>query len=106
MLSVINPADQKVLFSRIVETDLSVRETESMAAELNAGVGRISKKPKSEKKAPSDDEIELRDIEQQFIAALGTKVQIKGNLKKGAIEISYFSKDDLNSLYERIKGTP
>ncbi len=106
LLSVINPADQKVLFSRIVETDLSVRETESMAAELNAGVGRISKKTKSEKKAPSDDEIELRDIEQQFIAALGTKVQIKGNLKKGAIEISYFSKDDLNSLYERIKGTP
>ena len=105
LLSVVNPADQKVLFSRIIETDLSVRETEAMAADFNAGIGRISKKTKNAKKERTDEEIELKDIEQQFIDLLGTKVQIKGGLKKGVIEISYFSKDDLDSFYEKIKGS-
>lgn len=31
---------------------------------------------------------------------LGTKVQIKGNENKGSIVIDYYSKDDLNSIYE------
>lgn len=105
LLSVVNPADQKVLFSRIIETDLSVRETEAMAADFNAGIGRISKKTKNAKKERTDEEIELKDIEQQFIDLLGTKVQIKGGLKKGVIEISYFSKDDLDSFYKKIKGS-
>lgn len=103
LLSVVNPADQQVLFGRIIESDLSVRETESMAANLNSGVGRITKKQKKENRSASDEDFELRDIEQQFINSLGTKVQIKGNLKKGVIEISYFSKDDLDSLYQKIK---
>jgi len=103
LLSVVNPADQQVLFGRIIESDLSVRETEYMAANLNSGVGRITKKQKKENVPASDEDFELRDIEQQFINSLGTKVQIKGNLKKGVIEISYFSKDDLDSLYQKIK---
>lgn len=103
LLSVVNPADQQVLFGRIIESDLSVRETEYMAANLNSGVGRITKKQKKENVPTSDEDFELRDIEQQFINSLGTKVQIKGNLKKGVIEISYFSKDDLDSLYQKIK---
>lgn len=103
LLSVVNPADRQVLFGRIIESDLSVRETEYMAANLNSGVGRIIKKQKKENVPASDEDFELRDIEQQFINSLGTKVQIKGNLKKGVIEISYFSKDDLDSLYQKIK---
>ncbi len=103
LLSVVNPADRQVLFGRIIESDLSVRETEYMAANLNSGVGRITKKQKKENVPASDEDFELRDIEQQFINSLGTKVQIKGNLKKGVIEISYFSKDDLDSLYQKIK---
>ncbi len=103
LLSVVNPADRQVLFGRIIESDLSVRETEYMAANLNSGVGRIIKKQKKETVPASDEDFELRDIEQQFINSLGTKVQIKGNLKKGVIEISYFSKDDLDSLYQKIK---
>ncbi len=102
LLSVVNPADQQVLFGRIIESNLSVRETEAMAADLNAGLGRIAKKEKKVKNE-SEQNYELRDIEQQFINSLGTKVQIKGNLKKGVVEISYFSKDDLDSLYQKIK---
>ena len=44
--------------------------------------------------------IEIRNLEQKFIDALGTKVSVKGNLDKGTIEISYFSRDDLDRIYE------
>ena len=104
LLSIVNPADQKILFSRILESELSVREAESMAADLNSGIGRITKKQKKETQSLSTDDFELRDIEQQFINSLGTKVQIKGNLKKGVVEISYFSKDDLDMLYKKINS--
>lgn len=104
LLSVVNPADQKILFSRILESELSVREAESMAADLNSGIGRIAKKQKKEQSSFSTDDFELRDIEQQFINSLGTKVQIKGNLKKGVVEISYFSKDDLDMLYQKLNS--
>ncbi|MGI5066813.1 ParB/RepB/Spo0J family partition protein [Treponema putidum] len=104
LLSIVNPADQKILFSRILESELSVREAESMAADLNSGIGRITKKQKKETASLSTDDFELRNIEQQFINSLGTKVQIKGNLKKGVVEISYFSKDDLDMLYKKINS--
>ena len=104
LLFIVNLADQKILFSRILESELSVREAESMAADLNSGIGRIAKKQKKETSSLSTDDFELRDIEQQFINSLGTKVQIKGSLKKGVVEISYFSKDDLDMLYKKINS--
>lgn len=103
LLSVVNPADQKVLFDRIISEGLSVRQSEKMASGFNAGVGRINTAAKNVKPSVvSEDDFELRDIEQKFINSLGTKVQIKGGLKKGVIEISYFSKDDLTYLYNQI----
>ena len=43
---------------------------------------------------------ELDEIKQKLIDLLGTKVEIRGSLKQGKIEISYFSADDLERLYE------
>jgi ParB family chromosome partitioning protein len=38
-------------------------------------------------------------MEERFIEKLGTKVAIHGTLKKGRIEIDYYSMDDLDRLY-------
>ena len=46
ILSIMNPADQRILFGRIVGNGLSVREAERMAAELNGG-SRAAKKAAS-----------------------------------------------------------
>ena len=37
-----------------------------------------------------------------MIDRLGTKVQLKGNFKKGSIVIDYFTSDDLNKIYSII----
>ncbi len=101
LLSVVNPADQRILFARIVGTQMSVRDAEAQAAELNAGkkATAVAKKEKASAKNPN-----LADIEQKMIEQLGTKVQIKGSLDRGSISIEYFSADDLDSLYNKILG--
>ncbi|HOT61716.1 MAG TPA: ParB/RepB/Spo0J family partition protein [Treponemataceae bacterium] len=104
ILAVLNPADQRILFGRIVGNGLSVRDAERMAAELNAGSRASSPAPAAKAKTEKDamKDIEVRNMEQRFIDALGTKVTVKGSLEKGTIEIAYFSRDDLDRIYELI----
>ena len=95
ILSVVNPADRDVLFSKITKTGLSVREAEELAEKLNSGGRPAQAKTSQRTKAP-----ELRDIEERLIGTLGTKVQLKGSLNGGRIEISYYSKTDLERLFD------
>ena len=98
LLSVTNPADQRILFARILGQDLSVRETERQAAELNGG-GKAAVKAKPKKAAEKKDP-DISSLEERFIEALGTKVQLKGSLDKGYLQIDYFSRDDLDRIFE------
>lgn len=103
ILSVLNPADQRILFGRIVGNALSVRDAERIAAELNGGSRAGSDTAKKRGKETANDarkNVEVQNIEQKFIDALGTKVSIKGNLERGTIEIAYFSRDDLDRVFE------
>lgn len=96
LLSVLNSQEQDVLFARIVEAELSVREAEQMAASLN-GKGFVTKK--KERARVEEQNPELAYLEEQFREKLGTKVALKGSLEKGSIEISYFSQEDLDHLF-------
>jgi ParB family chromosome partitioning protein len=102
----LNPADQRVLFGRIVGDGISVREAERMAADLNGG-SRASGPAAAASaggKAAKDRPPELMVMEQRFIDALGTKVAISGGLKSGSIKIDYYSMDDLDRLYSILAG--
>lgn len=102
LLSVESQTDQRVLFGRIVGQGLSVRQAEAQANELNSGVKPESKKP-APSAAPARDP-NFVALEQQFIDALGTKVILKGDMKRGSMEIDYFSREDLDRLYTIITG--
>ena len=98
ILSVLNPSDMRILFHRILSKGLSVREAEAMASNLNKGArGSASSE---EERFPKQRPIELQEMEQRLLNVLGTKVQIRGNGKRGTIEISYFSTEDLERLIE------
>ncbi|MBR4825077.1 MAG: ParB/RepB/Spo0J family partition protein [Spirochaetaceae bacterium] len=97
LLSVANPSDQRILFARITGSNMSVREAEQYASELNGEKAQNAKKAKPAEK-PKDPDIAF--VEQQFLIALGTKVSLKGSLEKGTIQIDYFSRKDLDRLYE------
>ncbi len=97
ILSVLNPSDMRILFSRITSNGLSVRESEQQAMGLNNGVRKATSPPV---KQVSNPDPEIRRIEQKFLDVLGTKVTVKGGLRKGRIEIDYYSLDDLERIYD------
>lgn len=100
LLSVTNPADQEVLYSRIVEKSLSVRDAEAMATEMNRGHRGTESSLKTTKPSTPDRNPEFARLEEELIRALGTKVSLRGTMDKGKMEVSWYNRDDLNRLYE------
>lgn len=104
LLAVANPADRDLLFDTIVSEAISVREAEIAADKLNKG-GRGSKSSAKSSPKEKKSDPEIQDVEQKLIEALGTKVKLKGTLSKGRIEISYFTKDDLDRLFDLLSNS-
>lgn len=100
LLSVENIADQRILFGKIVGDGMSVRQAEQEAQALNNGGRAATKKDTKKKNVKRDPDVV--EIEQKFIEIFGTKVTLKGSIEKGSIEIDYFSKEDLDRLYNVI----
>ena len=97
LLSVTNSKSREKLYRDILKGDLSVRTAEKRAAILNAEkAGNKDKAATDDKKRPP----EIEAMTEKFIAKLGTKVVIEGDLNKGRIHIDYFSMEDLERLYE------
>ena len=96
LLSLDSEAAQIQLAARIAKQGLSVREVESLVAT------RQVKQPErtSEPKPPVDPNV--RAAAQELERTLGTRVKIRGDGQRGAIEISYFSAEDLNRIYDLI----
>ena len=101
LLSVVDPSRRDVLFARIVAEGISVREAEAGAQELNSP--RIGE-PRQASRAKEQKEPEIREVEERLIEALGTKVSVKGNGKKGRIEIEYYSLEDLERILDVLAG--
>lgn len=102
LLAVKDNADMRILFAKIVGNGMNVRDAEEMARNLNEGAGKSSKKQKETKNENKDPNI--TELEQKFIEKLGTKVQIKGTMERGSLEVQFFTKDDLNRIYYLICG--
>jgi ParB family chromosome partitioning protein len=65
---------------------------------LSAGQDVEKKKPS--KKTRQNEEI--RDLEERLIQSLGIKVEIRGDAKKGKIELNYYSTEELSALFKRL----
>jgi len=97
ILSLENEKEQLELARRIIDDNLSVRVLESVV------YGRKRKKRGRSlklKKMPPD----FADAETRLKQYLGTKVELKRGLKKGKIEIEFYSDSDLTRLLDLILG--
>ena len=94
LLAIESPAKQKEVALQIIQNGLTVRDVENIIKHLN--------KPKIEIVKP-EKSLELKDFEDKIKRVFSTKVQIKGNDKKGKIVIDYYSKDDLERIYDILK---
>jgi ParB family chromosome partitioning protein len=94
LLTIEDPKTLLALARKIVKKGLSVREAEYQASHLKEQIQPA--KPKADP--------DLEAVREEMLKILGTKVNIKGTQKKGVIHIFYFSLDELNRIYELMKG--
>lgn len=85
------------LAKQTLDNEWSVRELEEAIQQLESKA-RPRAKAKSQKRDPYIEEIE-HALREKF----QTTVRIKANKDKGKIELSYFSKDDLERLLEMLQ---
>jgi ParB family chromosome partitioning protein len=96
ILAVEDPAGQLELARLIKKKGLSVRDAEQLAAEKKNAPAKVRK--------PVKRDPNLESVKEEMVKAFGTKVDIEGSAKKGVIKVFYFSLDELNRLYDLIKG--
>ncbi len=90
------PAMNKI-WKIILSKDLSVRGAEAL-------VKAATEPPKKKKIILTKKSPQIQALENQLIEVLGTKVELKPRKKGGAIEISYFSDDDLERILDLINS--
>ena len=95
MLALPSAKAQENLLNQVMNLDLSVRQTEALAAKLSG------KKPTARRRLGLN--ADLSDIEKRLLSKLGTRVSVKHNKDgKGRITIYYYSNEELDSLLDKL----
>jgi ParB family transcriptional regulator, chromosome partitioning protein len=94
------PDDEAILQAAgvVVSRGLSVRQTEDLVRRLTEA------KPQDEAEADDPDQVQTQRLEEAFRGALGTKVALTRGRRGGRLVISFYSDEELQSIYERIVG--
>jgi len=97
LLGLDSAAAQLRLARTIVKQGLSVRQVENLVAMRGS---KPAKKQDASEAPKLDANVRAAVLEME--RTLGTRVKVRGDEKRGKIEISYFSAEDLNRIYEWI----
>ena len=92
LLAAPTPALQRQAAKKVIEGQLSVRQTEALVKALQ------KEKPEKAKPAGDDIALYLGELEKDLSGRLGRKVKIAHRGKKGKIELEYYDTQDLEGL--------
>jgi ParB family chromosome partitioning protein len=92
ILGIENPEKQRALFELILKSSLTVRQAEDKTREISV---------RTHKRVVARDP-EIKKIEEDLIAKLGTKVKVSRAGAGGRIIIDYYSKEELENLISKI----
>ena len=95
LLSVKTRALQEQICQKIIKDGMSVRETENLVRN-----GGKSRKPAARSRKDPD----IVAVEEKLKEIYGTRVAITTNGRKGAVEISYYGREDLNRIIELLES--
>lgn len=100
IVSIEDPILQKEVAEQVIESNLSVRQTETLVKSLQK-----SDKVPHKKARDIQKETLLQDLADHLKNKLGTKVSIRPRGKnKGRIEIEYYSDEELDRIYELLQS--
>jgi ParB family chromosome partitioning protein len=90
---------QSKLAAYLAEHGCSVREAEALAVDPRFAAPKNNAKPK-----PRAKNAEICAVEEELHSLLGTKVSITGRGNRGAIELNYYSREELEGLIELLRS--
>jgi ParB family chromosome partitioning protein len=94
LLALSSAKAQEIVLHRVINLDLSVRQTELLARKLSGKQPAPKKRPRRS--------ADVADIEKRLRASLGTKVSLKHGKKGGALTLYYYSDEELDALLEKL----
>src|SRR5512143_3524535 len=94
LLALSSAKAQEIALQRVLNLDLSVRQTELLARKLSGQRPVPKKKPRRS--------ADVADVEKRLRASLGTKVALKPGKKGGTLTIHYYSNEELDALLEKL----
>jgi len=92
ILGLSSPEEQRLAATRVVKNSLNVRQTEDLVASLQ---NRSGQKTGAKKLPNAPTDAHLASLENRLQERFGTKVRLRFHEGKGAVEIKFFSNDDL-----------
>ena len=98
ILALPSPALQRQAAKKVVEGQLSVRQTEALVKALQR------QKPDKPRPEGHDLSLYLGELEKDLSGRLGRKVKIAHRGKKGKIELEYYDSQDLEALLALLQG--
>ncbi len=109
LLAVSDEEAQQQLHRRILELDLSVRETEAQASYWKANgqlpdADQATTQASKPKRTASQKSPEFIPLQQQMSQFFQTKVALRGDRSKGQIVLAFDSEEKLMHLLERLGG--
>ncbi len=96
LLGLPTEAAQEAALDTVLRQGLTVRQTEALVRRL------MGHRPAPTRRAAPPADAELRDLEERLRRRLGTKVTFRGNLRRGAITIHYYSDEELEALLRHL----
>ena len=103
IINIPDKARQKEIADKIIRNDLSVRATERLAEKVKDELRPERRKRRKAADADKAKAAEIVAVERELMTLLGTKVHINGDDSKGAIELEYYSIDELNRLIDALR---
>ncbi|MCA9932626.1 MAG: ParB/RepB/Spo0J family partition protein [Ardenticatenaceae bacterium] len=97
LLQLSTPEAQTSAMNQIIKLNLSVRQTETLVANLLAP-------KKSQSKPRPALPVELAALQTKFESRLGTRVAIQKSGKGGKVILHYYSDEELQAIYDAIVG--
>jgi len=98
ILGLLSEKHQKLAAERVIKEGLNVRQTEGLVVRLQTREGSRASRRGTLRAATPDAHVD--NLENQLRERLGTKVHLRYAQGKGALEISFFSDDELQRILE------
>lgn len=88
---------------KVIDEELSVRQTEELVKLINEGALQEKEPEKTSKIKNPEETRAILSLARDLKSIFGTKVNIKNGANKGKIEIEYYSNDELDRIVGMIK---